>query len=69
MPRITKNITDMNSIQAKRTQSTFSLQYNVSTSIQASPETIWSHLTNAAAYPTWNSTVDRIEGAIELEGV
>jgi uncharacterized protein YndB with AHSA1/START domain len=31
-------------------------------SIRARPETIWALLTDAAAFPQWNSTVTRIEG-------
>ncbi|MBK6485374.1 MAG: SRPBCC domain-containing protein [Gemmatimonadetes bacterium] len=34
------------------------------TMIQAKPEVIWSLLTNAADYPTWNSTVDRVDGQV-----
>jgi hypothetical protein len=33
-------------------------------SIQAPPEAIWRILTDAASYPAWNSTVDRVEGRI-----
>jgi hypothetical protein len=36
--------------------------------IQATPETIWALLTDAAAYPHWNSTVDRIDGQIVAGG-
>ena len=32
--------------------------------IHAAPERIWSLLTDAAGYPTWNSTVERVEGTI-----
>jgi hypothetical protein len=34
------------------------------TSIRATPETVWSILTDAPRYPEWNSTVTRIEGRI-----
>lgn len=51
-------------IQATRNKSTFSLQYQVSVDIQASPEQIWPYLVNAADYPNWNSTVERVEGEI-----
>ncbi len=53
-------------IQAKKEQTSSNLQYSVSAAIQAPPEKIWSYLTNAADYPNWNSTVDRVEGDIVL---
>lgn len=36
------------------------------TVIEAPAERIWSILTNAAAYPSWNSTVERVTGSIAL---
>jgi hypothetical protein len=36
--------------------------------IHARPETIWALLTDAAAYPQWNSTVERIDGHIVADG-
>lgn len=36
--------------------------------IQATPEAVWAILTDAAAYPEWNPTVERITGKIELGG-
>jgi hypothetical protein len=33
-------------------------------SIRATPEKLWSILTNAPAYPEWNPTVTRIDGRI-----
>jgi hypothetical protein len=38
--------------------------FRASTTIKASPEAIWAILTDAAAYPAWNSTVERVEGRI-----
>ena len=38
--------------------------YSAVTTIEASPETIWAILTNAAGYPEWDPGVDRIEGRI-----
>src|SRR5262249_26891658 len=38
--------------------------YRAATTIEASPETIWTILTDAARYPEWDSSVDRIEGRI-----
>src|SRR5215475_8580922 len=39
---------------------------NFATSItmRARPETVWALLTDAAGYPQWNSTVEKIEGRI-----
>jgi hypothetical protein len=34
--------------------------------IAASPETVWRILTDAPGWTTWNTTVDKIEGRIEL---
>ena len=36
--------------------------------IRARPETIWALLTDAAGYPQWNSTVERIDGHIVAGG-
>lgn len=38
--------------------------YTAAILIQASPETVWSLLTDAPAYPSWNSTVVEIDGTI-----
>jgi hypothetical protein len=39
--------------------------YEAEAMIAATPETVWKVLTDAAAYPSWNAAVDRIEGTIE----
>lgn len=39
-------------------------EYSATTTINASPETIWAILTNAPAYPEWDPMADRIEGRI-----
>ncbi|HEX8681780.1 MAG TPA: SRPBCC domain-containing protein [Ardenticatenaceae bacterium] len=39
-------------------------EYSATTTIEASPETIWAILTDAASYPEWDPGVDRIEGHI-----
>jgi hypothetical protein len=39
-------------------------EFNASTTIDASPETVWNILTDAAAYPAWDPTVLRFEGII-----
>lgn len=48
-----------------KTESTFRLEYAVSVSIGAKPEAIFQRLTDAAAFPAWNSTVTSIEGEIK----
>ncbi len=42
------------------------MEFKVTKSINAKPETIWKHLTNSKAYPTWNKSVNKIEGEIDL---
>jgi hypothetical protein len=52
--------------EPKITQSrtAFSMECAVELNIQAKPERLWSLLTDAENFPTWNSTVTRIEGQI-----
>jgi hypothetical protein len=50
--------------KATKTESTFRLEYAVSIEIAAAPEVIWKRLTDAKAFPSWNSTVTSIEGDI-----
>jgi hypothetical protein len=38
--------------------------FQSSISIHSSADRIWAILTDAPAYPTWNTTVDRVEGRI-----
>jgi hypothetical protein len=38
--------------------------FDVTATIAAPPDRVWPILTNAAAYPSWNSAVTRIEGTI-----
>jgi len=38
--------------------------FAVTTTINASPEAIWAILTDAAAYPDWNTTVSSVDGRI-----
>lgn len=38
--------------------------FATSVTIRARPQTVWALLTDAAGYPQWNSTVDRIDGRI-----
>ncbi len=53
-----------NTASATKTATTFHMEYAVQTKINASAETVWALLTNAAAFPKWNSTVTSIEGTI-----
>jgi uncharacterized protein YndB with AHSA1/START domain len=49
-----------------KTESTFSLSYRVAVRVRAAPERVFARLTDAAAFPSWNSTVTSIEGPIAL---
>lgn len=40
------------------------MTFSASTLIKASPADIWAILTDAAAYPSWNTTVDKVDGTI-----
>lgn len=40
------------------------LEYRIGIEIQAPPEKIWALLSNAAGFPSWNSTIISIEGDI-----
>lgn len=50
-----------------QSRSTFSLTCGVEIHIRATPERIWSVLTDVSGYARWNSTVARMEGEI-MEG-
>lgn len=39
-------------------------EYAASITIEAPPERIWDILTDATAYPTWNSTIISLDGSI-----
>jgi hypothetical protein len=39
-------------------------KFSATATIHAKPERIWSILTDAERYPSWNTTVDRVEGHI-----
>jgi hypothetical protein len=39
-------------------------EYSSTALIEASPAAIWEILTDAHGYPTWNPSVDRVEGTI-----
>ena len=53
-----------NQAKATKTGSAFRMDCAITTTIQASPDKIWALLTDAAAFPKWNSTVTSIEGEI-----
>jgi hypothetical protein len=40
--------------------------YEATSTITASPEAVWSVLSNGAGWPGWDSGVDAVEGAIEM---
>jgi hypothetical protein len=50
--------------KATKTDGAFRMDCAIRTTIQATPEKIWSLLTDAAGFPRWNSTVTSIEGEI-----
>jgi uncharacterized protein YndB with AHSA1/START domain len=50
--------------KTQKTAATFRLAYAVRTDIRASPDAVWRKLTDARAFPQWNSTVTSIEGEI-----
>jgi uncharacterized protein YndB with AHSA1/START domain len=52
--------------RAVKKRETFRMECGVSINIRAQPERVWSLLTDAAAFPRWNSTVTSIEGQIAL---
>jgi hypothetical protein len=52
--------------RARRTESTFRLQYEVDIDVKASPDRIWTLLTDAPGFPRWNSTVTSIAGEIAV---
>ena len=52
--------------KAQRTREKDALDYSVATKISASPDVVWSILTDAKGYTGWNSTIVSIEGDIAL---
>ena len=50
--------------KAKTIKKIFSRQTSVAIDIDASPQAIWKHLTNADTYTSWNSTVVELTGKI-----
>lgn len=52
--------------KATTTKKTFSRETVISSLIEASASTVWGLLTDAAAYPRWNSTIVSLKGRIAL---
>ena len=50
--------------KAEKTTSTFRQACTIRCDIAAPPERIWSLLTDAKGFPSWNSTVTSIDGEI-----
>lgn len=50
--------------RATKSKTAFRMEYAVGTTIQAAASRIWALLTDAQAFPQWNSTVQSIEGTI-----
>ena len=50
--------------KATRTSRTFRMECATAIDVRATPQRVWSLLTNAADFPRWNSTVTRITGTI-----
>ena len=57
-----------NAGKAITVRKTFSRETSVSIPIQADPAMVWALLTNAADYPSWNSTVVSLKGEIKQGG-
>lgn len=49
---------------AEKTRTPDALDYSIGIEIAAPPEIVWALLTDAKAYPQWNSTVVKIDGTI-----
>lgn len=52
--------------KAVKTKGPFQMSVTVSIHITATPERIWAILTDANAFPRWNSTVKEVSGVIAL---
>lgn len=51
-------------MSATKTRTTFRLEVRVTETIHAAPERVWALLTDAKGFPSWNSTVESIDGEI-----
>jgi hypothetical protein len=52
--------------KAQKTNTAFRMECSVGINVRAKPSAVWALLTNAAEFPSWNSTVTGIEGEIAL---
>jgi hypothetical protein len=50
--------------RAAKSKSAFRMETGVAIHVRASPKRVWSLLTDAADFPRWNPTVEKIEGRI-----
>lgn len=50
--------------RAQKTKAAFRLVYSAGINLKAKPSRVWALMTDAANFPHWNSTVQRIEGQI-----
>lgn len=55
--------------RAEKSKSTFQMECSITNAINATPETIWSLLTDAENYTKWNSTLTSLEGDISQGGM
>jgi hypothetical protein len=56
----------MDQDRAVKTASTFRMSCTIRATIAAPPDRVWALLTDAARFPSWNSTVTRLDGTIAL---
>lgn len=50
--------------QAQKTRTTFRMAVSIAEDVDAPPAQVWALLTDAAGFPGWNSTIERIDGDI-----
>jgi len=61
---MTDEESEMEAPRYTQSRTAFSMTTAVTVDIQASPDIVWTILTNAKEFPRWNSTVSGIEGEI-----
>lgn len=66
MDRLPLNISGARDGKSTTIKKFFSRETSVSITILADPGIVWALLTNAANYPSWNSTVTELKGKIKL---
>lgn len=52
--------------KASKTKSAFRMEYSAGTNIKASPNQVWTLMTNAADFTRWNSTIKSMDGRIGM---